>query len=313
MISPLKIIKPKKLQINSTIGLVCPSGFINKKQLEKTKKVLQILGFKIYYTNIILNKYGYLAGTDKERANDLNNMFANKNVDGILAIRGGYGGSRIVANIDYELIKEHPKIFIGYSDITVLLNSIYKYSGLITFHGVVGISDFNEYTKQNFIDLFINNKLIIKQDSNVNLFVINEGKATGILVGGNLSIITSLLSTNYEVDFTDKIVFIEEIGEAPYKIDRMFTQLLLSGKLQKAKAIILGVFNNCDFNNKDITKKNSLSLQEVFIDRLKMLNIPIMSNFSFGHIDNQAIFPIGINIKIDTEKRFITLLESPFC
>jgi len=308
----IKILKPKKIKKGDTIGLICPAGFIKQELLDKTKQTLKNLGFNIYNTDIVLNRHGYLAGTDKERVNDLNKMFVNKNIDAILSVRGGYGCSRIIDNIDYELIKNNPKIFIGYSDITALLNSIYKYTGLITFHGVVGTSNFNKYTKQNFINLFVNNQNKIKSEKNINTIIINHGNATGKLIGGNLSIIISLLATNYEIDFTNKIIFIEEIAEAPYKIDRMFTQLLLAGKLQKAKAIILGSFKNCDFNNNDINKGNSLSLHEVFIDRLKPLNIPIISNFSFGHINSQAIFPIGVNAEINTEKRLIKLLESPF-
>jgi len=312
MIDYKKIIKPNKLKPNDTIGLVCPAGFITKEKLKQTKQTLKLLGFKSYNTDVVLNRYGYLAGADKDRVSDLNNMFANKDIDAILAIRGGYGCSRIINNVDYNLINKNPKIFIGYSDITAILNSIYQYSNLITFHGIVGTSNFNKYTRQSFTNLFINNKNTIYSEKNIKPIIINKGNAIGKLVGGNLSIITSLLSTNYEINFTDKIVFIEEIEEAPYKIDRMFTQLLLSEKLQKAKAIILGSFNNCDFNNNDISEKNSLSLHEVFIDRLKPLDIPIISNFSFGHINSQAIFPIGVNVEINTDNMFLKLLESPF-
>ncbi|MBN1251723.1 MAG: LD-carboxypeptidase [Bacteroidales bacterium] len=308
----IKTIKPQKLKKGDRIGLVCPAGFITKEQLDKTSNILSELGFNSFFSDNILNRQGYLAGNDKERAEDINQMFINKSIKAILAVRGGYGSSRIIDLIDYQTIKENPKIFIGYSDITALLNSINKFTGLITFHGIVGISDFNDYTKQNFLNLFVNNLLEIKSDENISPKIINHGSAQGKLAGGNLSTINSLLATDFEIDFTDKIVFIEDISESPYKIDRMLTQLLLSGNLKKAKAIILGVFKNCDLNDDDINKQNSLSLQEIFIDRLNNLNIPVISNFSFGHIESQAIFPIGITAEINTNELFIRLLEKPF-
>lgn len=314
----INTLKPKRLKKGDTIGLVAPAGPIRPEQLERTKAILAELGFKTRHTKNLLSQKGYLAGTDEQRLNDLHQMFSNKQIDAIMCIRGGYGTPRILADIDYELIRRNPKIFIGYSDITALLQAIYKFSGLITYHGVVGISDFTKYTRNNFLELFTkaHDALLIQSinhygdmDEIYKPYVLKNGLARGVLAGGNLALITALMGTPFEIDLEDKLVFIEDVGEPPYSVDRMLTQLLLSGKLQKAKAIVLGVFNDCDLNNDTITVENSLSLKDVILDRLSGLEIPIVYGFSFGHIANQAIFPIGINAELNTNKLTIELLE----
>jgi len=308
------ILKPKALKKGSLIALVAPAGPVKESQLAKAQENLSEMGFRTCFTERILQRKGYLAGGDSSRLEDLHEAFENSDVEAILCIRGGYGSARIIDKIDYKLIKQNPKIFIGYSDITALLNAIWQKTGLICFHGVVGTSSFSNYTKDQFLNLFlnqlINNEILALETELLNK--ITEGRAKGQLVGGNLSIITSLLATPFELDFTNKIVFLEDIGEPPYKIDRMLTQLLLSGNFQMAVGIILGKFTNCDIDQKEITSENSLSLNDVFVDRLKGLNIPIIKDFSFGHIKDQAIFPIGIEAEIDTNNKSIKLLEGAF-
>jgi muramoyltetrapeptide carboxypeptidase len=307
-------LKPKSLKKNDLISLIAPAGPINESQLVKTQDTLTELGFRSFFTPRIFKRKGYLAGDDSVRLDDLHDAFENPGIDAILCIRGGYGSARILDKIDYSLIQKHPKIFIGYSDITALLNVIWKKTGLITFHGVVGTSSFSEYTRKQFSSLlnpyYTDNQVINSISGRVEF--LNEGIAKGHLVGGNLTIINSLIGTGYDIDFTKKIVFIEDVAEPPYKIDRMLTQLLLSGKLKQAAGIILGNFNGCDINGKEITKENSLSLNEVFIDRLGDLNIPIVKNFTFGHISHQAIFPVGIEAEIAPDINGIRLLESVF-
>lgn len=318
MLTSITTIKPPKLKEGDTIGLITPAGPITIEQLEQTKALLSQWGYNTYHTKNVFLQKGYLAGTDAERLDDLHQMFKNEEVNAIMCIRGGYGTPRLLENIDYDLIRNNPKIFIGYSDITALLQAIYKFSGLITFHGVVGISEFTEYTQQNFLEVFTNSheSLIIKsilpnnyKKDEYKTYVIENGIAKGELAGGNLALIVALMGTPFEIDIEGKLLFIEDIGEAPYKVDRMLTQLILSGKLQKARGIVLGVFNDCDFNNDDITAENSLSLREVLDDRLSGLNIPVLYGFSFGHIANQAIFPIGIEAELNTQKKTIKLLE----
>ena len=301
---------PKKLKKNSTIGLIAPSGFITKEKLQNTIKKLHKIGLKTYFTDRILKKHGYLAGTDENRIADIHHHFQNKKVDAILCVRGGYGLTRILHKIDYELIKNNPKALIGYSDITALQYALFKKINLISYHGFLGISEFTEYNINNFKNLlFYNKKEIIhfdeqkqKNNTEYNYYVINHGIATGQLIGGNLSLMTALIGTPYNIDYTNKLVFIEEIDENPYKIDRMLTQLLHATNLKKANGIILGIFNKCSIKSKSENPNNSLSLQQIFKDRLSKIKIPIIYGFSFGHITNSAIFPFGQNAELNTKK-----------
>jgi muramoyltetrapeptide carboxypeptidase len=311
---PLSI-KPHTINKGDTIAFIAPAGPVTVEQLVNARQKFETLGFRVIYKERILDRKGYLAGTDKDRLDELHWAFANQEVNMVLCFRGGYGCSRIVDKIDFELIKKNPKLFVGFSDITVLLNAIWKKTGLVTFHGVVANSGFSEYTSGAFMEI-VDCKIPnykIKNHPNSPIDIISPGIASGILVGGNLSLIASLMGTDYELDFTDKLVFIEDIDEAPYKIDRMLTQLLLAGKLQKAAGIILGNFRACDIDNIENGLKKSLSLIDVFFDRLACLNIPVLTGFSFGHIENQAVFPVGIMAEMDTNEQYIKLLENPVC
>jgi muramoyltetrapeptide carboxypeptidase len=306
-----KVIKPNSIQRNNTIALIAPAGPVSEEQLSNACKRFEDMGFKVTYKQRILDRTGYLAGNDNDRLDELHEAFENEEVDVVMCIRGGYGSNRIIEKIDFELIKSNPKIFIGFSDITALLNAIWQKTGLVTFHGVVGNSGFAEYTKKIFLEILTcsNSGYELHPFNNTLIASINQGKASGQLVGGNLSLINSLIGTNYEIDFTDKLVFLEDIDEAPYRIDRMLTQLLLTGKLKKASGLILGDFRGCDVDSLS-NPKNSFTLSEVFHDRLEALDIPVITGFSFGHIENQAIFPIGVTAEIDTQKPFIKLLEN---
>ncbi len=306
------IIKPQSIKKGNTIALIAPAGPITEEQLQKACIRIESLGFNVLYNDRVLHRKGYLAGDDHSRLAGLHEAFANKKADLVLCIRGGYGCGRFVDKIDYDLIKHNPKIFIGFSDITVLLNAIWSETGLVTFHGVIGNSAFPEFTRRSFLEILSSQtsgyKIYTHDPSS--LGIISEGKASGQLICGNLSIINSLIGTKYEMDLANKIVFIEDIDEAPYRIDRMLTQLLLTGKLQKAAGIILGDFKGCDNENNPDDQKKSLSLSQVFSDRLGELKIPVLTGFSFGHIEHQAIFPIGIKAEIDTAKPYINLLEN---
>ncbi len=316
----LKIIKPRKLSEGDTIGLIAPGSPISKEDLEESIESVESLGFKPYYTDTILDKYGYLGGKDKDRAEDINHMFANPDVDGIVCARGGYGCNRILPMLDYEMIRNNPKVLVGYSDITALLYALYAQAGLVSFHGPVGISTFNEFsvdymkrlltTSDKNYDLVSADEDQEKDDEAYKIYTVSEGAAEGELIGGNLTIAASLLGTPYDVDYKNKIVFLEDIGEEPYRIDRMLTELLLAGKLQDAAGVALGVFVDCAVDEEDPEYENSLSLKQVFEDRLGSLGIPVIHGLSFGHITNKFTLPFGTKAKLDTNKEAITLLES---
>ncbi len=311
-------IKPPRLKIGDTIGLIAPGSYISQEELRESVSNLEKLGFNVVYSERILSKTGYLAGSDKSRAEEVNSMFADKKVHGIICARGGYGCARILPMLDYNIIKKNPKVLVGYSDITALLNGIYNSTGLITFHGPVGISSFNDFSVNYFNDVLLkpkNNLVLISekgddQKDNEGLTTIASGKAEGELIGGNLSVLNSLVGTRYDFDGEGKIIFLEEVGEEPYRIDRMLTQLIQSGKFDKAAGIAMGVFKNCEPKEKDPAFSSSFSLLEVLFDRLSNLKIPVIYGMSFGHIKNKFTLPVGIKTELDTINQTLTLLET---
>jgi muramoyltetrapeptide carboxypeptidase len=306
-------LKPAKLNRGNTIGLIAPGSYITQSQLDESIKNFEDLGYKVKYSKNILSKYGYLAGFDSERVEDIHSMFADKEVNAIVAVRGGYGCARLLPILNYELIKANPKILIGYSDITSLLYGIYEKAGLVCFHGPVGTSTFNEYSVNHFNNILAepkpNYEMKNLPEDEDQLFVINEGVAEGELVGGNLSIVVSMIGTEYDIDSKDKIIFLEEIGEEPYRIDRMLTQMRQSGKFDGCKGLALGVFERCEARERDPEFPRSLTLKQVLQDRLGDLGIPVIYGLSFGHIKNKFTLPFGIKAKLDTYNKRLTLLE----
>jgi len=313
--SPVTL-KPKRLKKGDTIGLIAPGYAINQEILEETKKTLTNLGFVPYHTERILWRHGYFSHTDEERAKDLNEMFANPQINGILCVRGGYGCTRIMNRIDYESIKKNPKILIGFSDITALLNGIYQETGLITFHGPVGSTLNDPYSISQLQQLVVYPKenVLIKnatlKDDHLSVkpeyerYIITQGSAEGILVGGSLTLINALIGTSHQIDFTNKLVCIEDVEEAPYRIDRMLTQLIEGNAFNKAAGIIFGVCAGCNTS----ANPNSFSLKEVIMDRIKPLGIPAVYGMSFGHIKNNFTFPIGMKATLDTDKMTLRLI-----
>ena len=314
---PKKIIKPNRLKIGARVGLIAPSSPIAVNRWQQTINNLEGMGFELVYDErTVLSKFGYLAGKDEMRAREINRMFSDKSIDAIWCVRGGYGAARILPMLDYDIIRANPKVLIGYSDVTALLHGIFLETGLVCFHGPVGASNFTDYTTKQVTDVLMTPKVnqvipfpkenLSKADPAYQPYVIQSGKATGQLIGGNLTLVTSLMGTPYELDLKDKLVFLEDIGEKPYRLDRMFTQLLLAGKLQDAVGIVLGVFSDCEAGVND----NSLTLREMMEDRLTNLGIPVVYGMSFGHIGNNFTIPMGINATIDTKQKTLTLLET---
>lgn len=310
--------KNQPLKHGSKIGLITPAGIINEERIIKTKANLDALGLKYFHSDNILLQDGYLAGSDTIRLKELHDMYADESIDGIWCIRGGYGTTRILDYLDFDLIKKNKKPLIGYSDITALLNTIHQNTNSPCFHAPVASSTMTPYTSKHLAPLFglqsrhtieLSSENIEKgKEAEVFQFkTLTSGSVQGKLVGGNLSLLVSLMGTKHEVKTKNKIVFIEDVGEAPYRIDRMLTQLISAGFFKKAKGIVLGVFAGCHQK-----EENKQSLHEVIVDRIKRLQIPAMYGFSFGHIDNQCTFPIGAKAEIDTDGGTVTLLEDGY-
>jgi muramoyltetrapeptide carboxypeptidase len=315
------LVKPNRLQLGDTIGLIAPGWLITEAQLKESIEQIKQFGYVPFYTPRILGVNGYFSGTDKERAADLNEMFLNPHVKAIFCVNGGYGCTRILNLLDYKGIERNPKILVGFSDVSAILNAIQQKANLVTFHGPYSRTIKYDYNSSQFNSIAVNpaSNFVIEsseedlkkstEKAEYSRYTITSGSAIGQLIGGNLTIITSLIGTNYQLDFTNKIVFIEEVGEEPYRIDRMLTQLIEAGELQKAAGIAFGIFQDCEKSDRTYAP-NSFLLKEVIEERIKPLNIPAVYGLSFGHNKNNFTIPIGINAKLNADAKTIELLET---
>ena len=303
-------ILPQPLKKGDKVALVSPSGFVKPEKLQKAVKNVEKLGLIPVYENTF-RKYGYLAGTDQQRITELHKFFADKEIKAIFAIRGGYGATRILPYLNYDLIKENPKIFLGFSDITALHLAFYKQSGLVCFHGIVAASDFTDYVRTQLENLLFKTQVpyTLPCQRQEDFTVITPGVAEGVLTGGNLSLLVSLIGTNFQPVFKNNIVLIEEIFEPPYKIDRMLEHLLQATDLSWAAGIILGNFRRCTPQDHNTADEDSLSLLQIFEEKFKPLNIPVVYGVRIGHTQNSCVLPIGIKVSFNTNPLKINILE----
>lgn len=308
---PISQIKPKRLCPGDTIGVIAPASPGDLELSMAGVRWLEKQGFQIKLGRSAQQTLGYLAGSDADRAKDINEMFLSSEVDGIVCLRGGYGTMRILELLDYDAIRDHPKVFVGYSDITALHTSIGQRTGLVTFHGPMVASDMgkeiSDYTRDSFYQAIMaaeplgpihNPPLSLPPE------VIVPGKAQGYLTGGNLSLVVSTLGTPYEIDTRGKILCLEEVGEAPYRVDRMLTQLSLAGKLKDAAGIAVAVCTDCDEEDPP-----GFTLEEVLKDRLGSLTKPVLYKLYFGHTSDKATLPLGVMAAINTVKGGLTVME----
>lgn len=296
----------KKLQAlkkTPTVGIIAPASPESKEFIKEKIELFEKLGFKIKEGSHLYNSYGYLAGNDKDRAEDLNSMFADKEIDAIICFRGGYGSIRMAPYLNLKIIRNNPKPFCGYSDITLLLNYINKTCNFITFHSPMINSNLNDsITKDYFLNILKNSNNEIQYNLKklcTNYFILNKRDFEGNLVGGNLSIICSTIGTPYEIKFKNNILLLEDIGESPYSIDRMLSQLISSGKLKKTAGIILGHFTNC------VNKPTDFPIDELLKEKFSSLNIPVIYNFPIGHDYPNITMPIGGRFKFSSNSNLL--------
>lgn len=308
--------KPQKLQPGDTVALISPSGAIYESEpFEIAKEILETFELKVIMGSHARKRYGHLAGKDEERAEDINEMFRNKSVKAIICLRGGSGAARVIDKLDYQLIANNPKIFVGYSDITAYLLAIYAKTGLITYHGPVATSEWNEFSVDYFKKVLFEGGAPLlqnpdkKEDQLVQIDnrirTITPGKASGILVGGNLSVLAGLIGSGYLPDWKGKILFLEEISEKIYAIDRMMSQLKLAGILDQLNGFVMGKCTRCESGS----RYGSLTLEEVLDHYIKPLKFPAFSGSMIGHISKKFTVPIGVEAEIDAGKGTIQLLE----
>lgn len=306
------MIKPRPLKHGDTIGVIAPaSPCYEQNRIELGVRALEEMGFRVKLGRSCLSRYGYLAGKDDIRAYDINAMFENKDVHGIICLRGGYGTPKILDKIDYELIRNNPKVYVGYSDITATHIAINQLSDLVTFHGpmvtIEMAEDFDDFSKKSLLDFIMGkeNPKSLSNPKEEKMGCFYGGRCEGELIGGNLTLICATLGTAYEIDTRGKILFIEDIKEEPYSIDRMLTQLNLAGKFEECEGIILGDFNECiaEYPNK------SLTLQQVLEDIIGPLKKPTIHNFMAGHCKPQITLPMGVKVEMDAYRGEITLMD----
>jgi muramoyltetrapeptide carboxypeptidase len=313
--TPQPVIKPNKLKPGDTVGLVLPAtAAFEADEIQFAKEQMEAIGFKVVIGKHAFDKWGYFAGHDRDRADDINQMFADDQVNAVVCYTGGWGSPRVLPYLDYDLIKRKPKVLIGYSDITALLNAVHKKTGLITFHGPVGGSTFDPFTLDNFRKVVMTaepagllptpskkpNELI---DRTNRILKITNGKATGPLIGGNLTMIATLMGTPYQPDATGAIIFLEDVHEEPYRIDRMLTTLALGQMFDKCAGIVFGRCSDCG------VKGPSFSLEEILRDRFGALPVPVISGLSFGHIEQKLVLPIGARATLDADGETLRVEE----
>lgn len=311
------IIKPPRLKPGDTVGLVSPGGFISDAEsITEIRDILAVLGLNTKAGRHVLDQRGYLGGGDVDRAADVNRMFADPEVNAILAMRGGWGSARILPLLDYDLIRSNPKILVGYSDITSLLIGIYARTGLVTFHGPVAISTWNAFTVDYFHRLLYNGEALTMSNPAEadNLFAvmgdpfatITPGRTQGRLIGGNLSVLSGIIGSGYLPEWAGHLLFLEETQEEPYRIDRMMAQLKLTGVLDQISGFIFGTCNECEPED----PAESLTLDEVLNDYIAPLGIPAWRGAMIGHVRDKFTVPIGIMAEMDASAGTIRLLES---
>jgi len=314
------VIIPQGLKEGDTVGVVSPSSAIFETEpYEIARENLEAMGLKVKFGAFVKGRYGHLAGTDEERAGELNEMFRDDNIQAVMALRGGSGAARILDKLDYETIKNNPKIFIGYSDITALHLAIFEKTGLVTFHGPLAVSTWNNFSFDHFKRLLFDKEKITftnptdKGDNLVQIEnrirTIREGEASGRLIGGNLSVLTGIMGSAYfPSDWEGNILYLEDIGEQIYAVDRMMSQLQLGGVLDKISGFVFGKCTSCKPGGSGY---GSLTMEEVMDHYIKPLNIPAFSGAMIGHIDDNITIPNGLKAKINATKGSIELLENP--
>ncbi len=307
-------LKPKKLEKGDRIGIVSPaSPTYNKSDIVRGVETLRQWGYNVELSKNLSKKTGFCAGSDIERAQDLNEMFKREDIDAIFVTQGGYGSARILKYLDFDLIKNNPKILIGFSDITSLHLAIYKKTNLVTFHGP-GIARYNpeelsEYTQKYLFKALAEEEAIGEvtlADDKKWIYSIHGGEAEGILIGGNLTLICSTLGTPYEIDTQDKILFIEEVYTEPWVFDHMMCHLMNAGVLHKAAGIVIGTCEHCVPRQLDPGFYCDTSIEDVLGDYLRPLGIPVLYGLPLGHTRDLATLPIGVNTYLNgDEKKFI--------
>jgi len=310
---------PRALRKGDTVALVSPSSATDDRlNLQLSRDVMEALGFRVKTGAHHASRLGHLAGSDAARAGDVNAAFADPEVRAVVAVRGGSGAARLLPLLDYDVIRANPKVLLGYSDITALHSAIHARTGLVTFHGPNGTGSWNAFNADQFRRLFLERELMHYRNRvepgdelvprRNRTLTITGGRARGQLVGGNLAVLTALAGSPYLPDFRGKVLFLEDVSEAPYRIDRMFSTLRLMGALDGLAGFIFGECTDCEPGD----GYGSLTLDEILDDYIRPLGIPAYRGAMIGHIREQFIVPVGGQVEMDADDGSFRLLGPVF-
>lgn len=315
----LPLLKPNRLQLGQTVGILSPAGatFL-EDQLNVVVEAVEALGLVPKLAPHVRDRYGYLAGRDEDRAADVNQLFADPTVAALLPIQGGWGSSRILPYLDYETIRQNPKIITGFSDLTSLLLGIHAQTGLVTFHGPNGLTAWRSPQTTSFREvLFYAGQSVIRNEWSAGdgqrlmqvdnrIRTITPGQAQGRLIGGNLSVLSGIVGSPYMPNLDGAILFLEDVGEYIYRMDRMITHLKLAGVFDNLAGFILGQCPGCGPD----PDYGSLTLEQVLDDHIKPLGIPAWSGAAIGHVEPVLTLPMGTQVAIDAAVGSIEMIEA---
>jgi muramoyltetrapeptide carboxypeptidase len=312
------LIKPPRLKPGDTIGFIAPaSAPPDPKAIDRSIEAIENLGFKAKLAPNVRKRWGFLAGSDSERASDLMKMFTEARVSAILCVRGGYGTSRLLTRLDYRAIRANPKIFIGYSDITSLHCAFLVKAGLVSFHGPMLNSDFIKegcpaFTVQSFLRTLMKPSVpgsISQGYRKKTVSILRRGRASGPLIGGNISLLCATLGTPFQPSFKNAILFFEDLDEVPFRFDRMLTHLLNAGLLQQVAGVAIGVNANCFDPKAKGCREYRQTVEDVFRERLLPLKVPVVAGLPFGHIPLNGTLPVGVRATLDAANGDLIICE----
>ena len=312
------MIKPKRLSPGDTIGVISPaSPSENRSEVFRAKEYIEAMGYKVVIGKNVNKTRGITAASEEDRLDDIHEMFRRGDVDAVFVTQGGYGCAQLLRNLDFDLIKEHPKILTGFSDITALHLAINKVCDMVTFHAP-GMARFNdeeltEYTKESFFRNLSSPEPpgeIKKASPKKWLVRINGGTCEAPVIGGNLTLICASLGTPWEIDTKGKILFFEDVEAEPWVMDHMLSHLRNAGKLDDAAGFVIGECTDCVPRKNDPGYFTDLSIEDVFEYYLKPLGKPVLYGLPMGHSDDLATLPLGVMTRLDADKKTFTVLES---
>lgn len=310
----MNILKPPRIRKGDVVGLVAPASTpSSQEKVEGGVKYLESLGYRVKVGKHVLKVNGYLAGTDEQRLADLNDMLRDATVKAVIAIRGGYGTPRLLGQIDYRAVRRSPKIIVGYSDLTALQLALFRKTGLVTFSGPMsGVEMWNSidpYTEEHFWRIVTSKAKVgeLENPQSEPIRALNPGRASGRILGGNLSLLLSLMGTPFLPQLKNSILILEDVDEAPHRVDRMFAQLRNAGILKNISGLVLGKFTDCVPSD---AKKPHLTIDQVLAEAAQWVQRPALANFQYGHIPKKLTLPIGLKARFDSGTRVFEVLES---